>query len=102
VYLVQILLPVHDNSGAKFPNAEFAKIRRELTELFGGATAYSRSPAEGTWEDDEGRVRHDDVVVIEVMVPSLDREWWAGYRRELAVRFSQEELVARATVIENL
>ena len=102
MYLIQLLLPVYDNRGITFPNAEFAKIRRELAERFGGATAYTRSPAEGTWQDDEGRVRHDDVVVIEVMAPSLDREWWSRYRQELAVRFRQEELVARATVIESL
>jgi hypothetical protein len=102
VYLVQVLVPVYDEKGQPFPGAEFANIRRELTDRFGGVTAYTRAPAEGTWEDDEGRVHHDDVVVVEVMVETLDRRWWSGYREELTVRFRQVELVVRATLMESL
>jgi hypothetical protein len=102
MYLVQVLLPVVDNEGRAFSPRDFTSVRRELTDHFGGATAYTRAPAQGTWEDEVGRVRHDDVVVIEVMVPALDREWWASYRAELARRFRQEELVVRASLIEPL
>jgi hypothetical protein len=42
------------------------------------------------------------VVVIEVMVESLDRAWWTTYRRTLAGRFRQVELVIRATAMESL
>jgi hypothetical protein len=102
VYLVQLLLPVYDNRGIRFPIDEYGRVRRELTDHFGGVTAYTRAPAQGTWEDDDGHVRHDDVVVVEVMVPSLEREWWTRYRTELAERFRQKELVVRATIIESL
>jgi hypothetical protein len=102
VHLVQVLLPVYDNDGQLFSRDEFARVRRELTDRFGGATAYTRAPAEGSWEDDTGRVHHDDVVVIEVMVESLDRAWWTTYRRTLAGRFRQVELVIRATAMESL
>jgi hypothetical protein len=102
VYLVQVLLPLFDNDAQPFPVSVFGDVRRELTNRFGGATAYTRAPAEGTWEDDAGRIHHDDVVVIEVMVESLDRAWWSQYRKALAVRFRQEELVARATSMEPL
>jgi hypothetical protein len=102
VHLVQVLVPVYDNEGQPFPRAEFARIRRELTERFGGVTAYTRAPAEGAWEDDTGRVHHDDVVIVEVMVESLDRAWWSGYRNDLAARFRQNELVVRATLMESL
>jgi hypothetical protein len=47
-------------------------------------------------------VHHDDVIVVEVMTESLDRAWWSGYRKELAARFRQEELVIRATPMETL
>jgi hypothetical protein len=102
VHLVQVLVPVYDNDGRPFPTAEFRKIRQELTGRFGGVTAYTRAPAEGSWEDDQGRIHHDDVAVVEVMVDTLDREWWSGYRKELAARFRQTELVMRATPMESL
>lgn len=102
MHLVQVLLPLFDNAGRAFSREDFAAVRRELTERFGGATSYTRSPAEGTWEDDTGRVHHDDVVVVEVMVESLDREWWTAYRRKLMARFRQAELVVRATSMESL
>ena len=102
MFLVQVLLPLYDNDGHRFPDAQFAGVRRELTDRFGGATAYTRAPAEGTWEDADGRIRHDDVVVLEVMVEALDRAWWSAYRSGLAARFRQEEIVARALHIEQL
>ena len=49
-YLVQLILPVYDNDGAPIGRALFAQVRRELTERFGGVTAYTRAPAEGMWE----------------------------------------------------
>jgi hypothetical protein len=102
MFLVQVLLPLYDNDGHRFSYDEFAAVRRELTGQFGGATAYTRAPAEGTWEDPGGRIHHDDVVVIEVMSETLEREWWSGYRKALAARFRQAEIVARAMGIEPL
>jgi hypothetical protein len=93
---------VYDNNGQPFPQAEFRKVRQELTDRFGGVTAYTRAPAEGSWEDEQGRVHHDDVAVVEVMVDSLDRAWWSRYREELTARFRQTELVVRATLMESL
>ena len=102
MHLVQVLVPVYDNNGQPFPQAEFRKVRQELTDRFGGVTAYTRAPAEGSWEDEQGRVHHDDVAVVEVMVDSLDRAWWSRYREELTARFRQTELVVRATLMESL
>lgn len=102
MHLVQVLVPVYDNNGQPFPSSEFRRIRKELTDRFGGVTAYTRAPAEGSWEDELGHVHHDDVAVVEVMVESLDRAWWSRYREELAARFRQTELVVRATLMESL
>jgi hypothetical protein len=101
-FLVQILVPAYDNERRPFAPAEFVRIRRELTEKFGGVTAYTRAPAEGFWEDDQGRTRRDDVVIVEVMTDALDRAWWGAYARELATRFAQEELIVRAIALETL
>jgi hypothetical protein len=102
MHLVQILLPLYDNDDLPLPREEFDAVRRELTRRYGGATAYSRAPAQGTWRADDGEVRHDDVVVVEVMAEALERAWWAEYRRSLCVRFRQTEVVVRAMRIESL
>ena len=101
-FLVQLVLPLYTNSGDPFDATEFIRVRRELTERFGGVTAYTRSPAEGTWKDPDGHTHRDDVVMVEVMAESLDREWWSSYTAELAKRLNQEELVVRAIAFEDL
>jgi len=102
MHLVQILLPLTDNEGWPFPRAEYDAVRRELTERFGGVTAYFRSPAEGHWKEDGGSTARDEIVIYEVMVEGLHRAWWAEFREELRRRFRQEELVVRATGVEML
>jgi hypothetical protein len=100
-HIVQLLLPLRDQAGHAFPRSLFQSVRHELTDRFGGLTAYSRAPAEGLWEADEQLTR-DDIVVYEVMVPNLDRTWWASYRSQLEREFRQDELVVRAHEIERL
>jgi hypothetical protein len=102
VYLVEFLLPVYDNHGEHFPKEEFERVRRELTERFGGVTAFMHSPALGLWEDDQGVVRHDDLAGFEVMTDSLDRDWWRAYREQLCQRFRQQQIVMRASAFERL
>ncbi len=102
MHLIQLLLPLYDNEGRRFERAEFDGVQDELTERFGGVTAYLRSPARGAWKEDDGDVARDDIVIFEVMAERLDREWWRGYRERLARRFRQEELVVRALGIERL
>ena len=95
-WLVQILLPLTDNDGRKFGDEVFAPTRKELTERFGGLTAYLRAPARGLWKSGEGEVAHDDIVIFEVMSETLDAGWWRDYRRRLEERFRQDEIIARA------
>jgi hypothetical protein len=64
-------------------------------------TAYTRAPAQGLWQDGS-RVERDEVLLYEVMVDELDRDWWAAYRKELEGKFRQQELVVRAHAIERL
>src|SRR5947207_6390954 len=40
MYLIQILLPVYDNEGNRFEAEQYNDVRLELTEAFGGSTAY--------------------------------------------------------------
>ena len=64
MYIVQILLPLYDNAGNRFEAPVYSTVRTQLTEVFGGLTAYSRAPAEGLWENN-GDVKRDDILVFE-------------------------------------
>ncbi|SFB57120.1 hypothetical protein SAMN03159496_05245 [Rhizobium sp. NFR07] len=96
-HLIEILLPVTETFG----QAVLGDIRSELTHRFGGVTLHVNAPAEGLWKD--GReVETDSIVVVEVMTDEIDRGWWANYRKALEQRFSQEEIVIRASQVERL
>ncbi|MYZ47280.1 hypothetical protein [Propylenella binzhouense] len=99
MHLAQILLPVRDPRGRRFDAAAFDRVRSELTERFGGLTAFTRAPAEGLWKGGGG-TEADDIAVFEVMTETLDRAWWAGYRRDLEARFAQQAIVVRVQAIE--
>jgi hypothetical protein len=99
--LVQMLLPLYDNRGARIPQQTFQHVRAELVERFGGLTAY-RSPASGLWLEEEGDTVHDEVIVYEVMTAELDTGWWRDYRSQLEQRFRQESLVVRTHKVELL
>jgi hypothetical protein len=101
MYLIQILLPLYDNEGRAFKASEFDCVRNEMTERFGGVTAFRRAPAEGDWKEN-GEVTRDRVVVFEVMTKELERQWWSAYRAELERRFRQDKIVVRATPYEEL
>jgi cytochrome c556 len=98
MHLIEILLPLTDNSGRPFDAAKYAAIRQQLTERFGGLTAFTRSPAEGTTTD-AGKTVHDDIVVFEVMTEKLDLSWWRDYRQQLEREFQQDAIVARASTV---
>jgi len=98
MHLVQLRLPLCDNSGNAFAETVYTSIRRELTERFGGVTAFTRAPAQGLWIS-EGGTTHDEIVVVEVMTADLDREWWVSYRATLEMLLKQEHIVVRAQPI---
>ena len=100
-HLVQILLPVYDNAGQRFPTDHYNEVRVKLTKKFGGLTAYTRAPAEGLWEIGS-TVKRDDIVAVEIMVDPLERTWWKTYRRELEHLFHQDKIVVRAQRYEPL
>lgn len=94
-HIVQILLPLRRPRGEAQPGERFKATREELVERCGGVTIYSQAPAEGLWDDGE-EVVIDPVVVFEAMDPAFSRNWWAVYKRRLAERFEQDEIMLRA------
>jgi hypothetical protein len=101
MYLIQILLPLEDDKGVRFPPEQYGRLAQELTDRFGGVTSFTRSPAEGRWKQG-AQTAHDEIVVMEVMIDDLDRAWWANLRERLAREFRQEEIVIRCQPIERL
>ncbi|HEX8214363.1 MAG TPA: hypothetical protein VF582_02710 [Allosphingosinicella sp.] len=101
MHIVEIFLPLTDNQGNAFGAELFGKVRAELVERFGGLTAFTRSPAEGIWEEG-GEVTRDEIVIFEVMAQEIDRGWWGGYRQELEKMFAQDAIVVRAREVELL
>jgi hypothetical protein len=49
-----------------------------------------------------GQTLSQKVIMIEVVVERLDREWWVAYRERLEARFAQKEIHLRAMPIERL
>src|SRR3954467_12572816 len=100
-HLVQILLPIYDNEGSKFASDVYGHVRSQLTESFGGLTAYTRAPAEGLWGTGD-QVKRDDIVVLESIVPALDRRWWHEYRKKLEQLSRQDQIVVRFYYLEGV
>lgn len=99
MYLVQLFLPLRNNEGTRFPREPYDEVGRELTERFGGLTAYTRAPATGLWEDG-GQTFRDDLVIYEVLAEQLDLDWWCHYRTALERRFRQETLLVRVQEVQ--
>jgi hypothetical protein len=99
--MIEILLPLYDNAGARFGAEAYGLVREELVERFGGLTAFTRSPAEGVWVEGGQRSR-DEIVIFEVMADWLDRGWWRTYRKTLEERFRQDAIIVRAREVELL
>src|SRR3954463_4134767 len=96
--LIEIFLPLSDNQGKRFAAETYAGVRKQLTEKFGGLTAFSRSPAEGV-DTGQGRERHDDLVVFEVMTEEIDQGWWTSYREKLETTFRQDRILIRSSEV---
>jgi hypothetical protein len=101
MHLIQLLLPLRDNAGQPYEDQLFKSINAALARAFGGVTAFSRSPAKGTWFNADHEER-DDVIVVEVMAEALDRGWWQAFRERLQTDMGQAEIVVRTHSIERL
>src|SRR3712207_1544451 len=101
MHLVQILLPLYDNEQNPQAPDQFRRVRRELTDRFGGITVYTRAPAEGRWKLNENHTTKDDIVIFEVMAAELDAAWWKTYRHDLEERSEEHtsELQSRQYLV---
>ena len=101
MHLIEIFLPLSNNHGKRFDSKLYQSLEHELTERFGGVTAFKRAPASG--ENKEGsQVVRDEIIILEVMTEELDRAWWADRRKQLEEMLDQDEILIRASEIEKL
>jgi hypothetical protein len=96
--LIQLLLPVTVNGSQA--TTQLTQTRLELAERFKGLTAYVRSPAKGVWTAPDGHMEQDDVVMVEVVTATFERDWWRHYAATLAERFSQDAIHVRAVPVD--
>jgi hypothetical protein len=101
MYLIQVLLPVTTAEGP-VGEALLIRTRDELVAAYGGVTAYLHTPAQGVWTGPSGGRDYDQMVLVEVLTPRLERPWWRSYAVTLAQRFQQDVIHVRATRTEIL
>ena len=101
MYLIHVLLPIHDNEKRPLPVERFNAVRTELTHQFGGVTAFLRAPATGLWEQGEG-INRDEIVTFEILAENIDKDWWRAYRIELQQVFKQKEILIWAAHVDKL
>ena len=93
---------LYDNNKQRFDKIFYNDIRNQLKEKFGGVTIYRNTPAEGLWKDETGRTNFDDLVIAEVMIATVNEEWWQQFRQQLEQIFDQEEILIRSITFEKL
>ena len=94
--IVEVFLPLDTGSGTPIEGEIIEGLVGGLADRFGGATAFTRAPADGLWKQG-GTIRSDRILIIEVMVNDLDEHWWADYRKTLEHEFEQDEIMIRVT-----
>ena len=99
--VVEVFLPLDTGRGDPIPAETIEGLIAGLSDRFGGATAYTREPAEGLWKR-ASTIERDRLIVVEVMVEHLDERWWSDYRRRLENEFAQERVLIRVTACRTL
>ena len=100
--LVQIFLPLYDNNKQLFAKSLYDDLRNKLKDRFGGITFYRNTPAEGLWKDETGKTNYDELIIAEVMIEDLDKEWWKQFKQNLQQIFKQDEILIRRIKFEKL
>lgn len=99
--LIEVFLPLDKGSGAPVNAERIEAIVKELADRFGGATAFTREPADGLWKR-SAVVERDRIVIVEVMVSEVDGAWWHSLRRRLEEEFEQQEILIRVTACRQI
>lgn len=102
MYLIQLLLPLYSNTGKPFDKDLFDSVKKEMTENFGGVTCYTHAPATGLWKESEEKIIRDEIILFEVMVSEIDKNYWQNYKTNLEDQFHQNDIIIRASPVQVL
>ena len=91
--LIQIFLPLYDNSGRRFAARMYSTERDALVERLVASRPICVRQRKVCGRTKE---RPHDMVILEMMVRRVDRKWWNDHRHKLERRFKQKELVVRS------
>jgi hypothetical protein len=94
--IVEIFLPLDTRTGRAVDLELIEGVVKGLTDRFGGATAFTREPADGLWKR-EMAIERDRIIIVEVIVDEIDEVWWHDYRRKLELEFEQQRVLVRVT-----
>jgi hypothetical protein len=97
-YLIEILLPIENGKGQPVQQSLFEALVKDLTQKFGGATSFVRSPGEGLWRSGR-QTQRDNIAVIQIMTDQLDPKFWRSLRLQLEKDLFQETIIIRAQEI---
>ncbi|MES2454784.1 MAG: inorganic diphosphatase [Bacteroidota bacterium] len=100
--LIQLVVPVYDPKGKRFPKRHYSQLHSQLTDKFGGLTVYRRSPAKGFWKQDEGQTVKEKILVYEVMAANVELDFWQKLKASLLKKFEQDELLITSSKISRV
>ena len=100
--LIQVFLPLSDHNGHSFPGEWYKQISTSLTERFGGVTIYQRAPVTGLWKEEEQHTVRDDLIIYEVMVDKVQKDYWEPFKKQLEQQFRQDSILIRSSPIQIL
>lgn len=90
---MRILVPLIAGDGEKLEKDWFNALLQELTDRFGGATSFIRSPGQGHWDSgkEKGQYRFD-----RGHDRGPRRRYWDELKTRLEKELSQSEIMIRA------
>jgi hypothetical protein len=81
--LVQIFLPLYDNNKQLFEESVYNDVRNMLKDQFGGVSFHRNTPVGGLWKDEGGKTNYDELIIAEIMIHNLNKEWWKQFKQDL-------------------
>lgn len=99
--VIEVFLPLDRGNGMPVEGEQIEAIVKGLADRFGGATAFTREPADGLWKR-SSTIEHDRIIIVELMVNDVDETWWKNYRARLQKEFEQDEILIRVTACSRI
>jgi len=99
--VVEVFLPLDKGNGIAVEVEQIEAIVKGLADRFGGATAFTREPADGLWKR-SSTIERDRIIIVELMMDEVDDAWWKDYRHRLEREFDQEEIMIRVTACRKI